>query len=130
MFVFDFYIDFTINRRLSQEGVLAAITKYVLPADSAEDKTTLQDDARLYIGDNLVNAFGVSQIKLFTRRVKGVASTLENASTLDALDDGGFTVDQNFSFKAHEQKPLNFRLIYNKRLGYSYRIRPMVKITS
>ena len=128
--LFDFYIDFTINRRLSQEGVLAAITKYVLPADSAEDKTTLQDDARLYISDNLVNAFGVSQIKLFTRRVKGVASTLENASTLDALDDGGFTVDQNFSFKAHEQKPLNFRLIYNKRLGYSYRIRPMVKITS
>ena len=128
--VIDFYIDFTINRRLSQEGVLAAITEYVLPIDSAEDKTTLQDDARLYISDNLVNAFGVSKIKLFTKRVKGVASTLENASTLDALDDGGFIADQNFSFKAHEQKPLNFRLIYNKRLGYSYRIRPMVKITS
>jgi hypothetical protein len=128
--LFDFYIDFTINRRLSEEGVLASITKYVLPIDSAEDKTTLKDDARLYISDNLVNAFGVNQIKLFTKRVKGVASTLENASTLDALDDGGFIADQNFSFKAHEQKPLNFRLIYNKRLGYSYRIRPMVKITS
>ncbi len=59
-----------------------------------------------------------------------VADTSTGTITIDALDDGGYTQDQNFTFRAHEQKPLNFRLIYNKRLGYSYRIRPMVKITS
>lgn len=128
--VLDFYIDYTIGKRLSSDGVLSAITKYVLPADSAEDKTTLEDDAKLYINENLVNVFGVSQIKLYTKRIKGEPSALESVSNVDELDNGGYIVDQSFSFKAHEQKPLNFRLIYNKRLGYSYRIRPMVKITS
>ena len=128
--VMDFYITTTIRKALATDGVLATIQEYVAVADSAEDKTTLKDDAELYIDENLVNLFGINQIKLFTRRIKGQASSLETAATIDALDDGGFVQDQNFSFRAHEQKPLNFRLIYNKRLGYSYRIKPMIKITS
>ena len=73
---------------------------------------------------------GSGKGKTSGRGIKGQKSSFESVATIDALDDGGFTQDQNFTFKAHEQKPLNFRLIYNKRLGYSYRIRPMVKITS
>jgi hypothetical protein len=128
--VIDFYITKKINTQLSTDGVFNAIQQYVAVADSAEDKTTLLDDAQLYIEENLVNLFSLNQIKLFTRRTKGESSALESVATIDALDDGGYTQDQNFTFKAHEQKPLNFRLIYNKRLGYSYRIRPMIKITS
>ena len=128
--IVDFYITDTIKNKLSSDGVFNAIQQYVAVADSAEDKTTLVDDAQLYIEENLVNLFSLNQIKLFTRRIKGQFSAFENAATIDALDDGGYTQDQNFTFKAHEQKPLNFRLIYNKRLGYSYRIRPMIKITS
>ena len=128
--VVDFYITDTIKDKLSSDGVLNAIQQYVAVADSAEDKTTLDDDAQLYIEENLVNLFSLNQIKLFTRRIKGQFSAFENTATIDALDDGGYTQDQNFTFRAHEQKPLNFRLIYNKRLGYSYRIRPMIKITS
>ena len=128
--VLDFYIDYTINKRLSYDGVLNAISKYVAPEDSAEDKTSLVDDSRLYVDKNLINTFNVAQIKLYTKRIKGEASSLESVTEVELLDNGGYVVDQNFSFKAHEQKPLNFRLIYNKRLGYSYRIRPMVKITS
>ena len=128
--ILDFYIDYTINKRLSYDGVLDAISKYVTPEDSAEDKTSLVDDSRLYVDKNLINTFNVAQIKLYTKRIKGEASSLESVAEVELLDNGGYVVDQNFSFKAHEQKPLNFRLIYNKRLGYSYRIRPMVKITS
>ena len=128
--VVDFYITDTIKDKLASDGVLNAIQQYVAVADSAEDKTTLVDDADLYIEENLVNLFSLNQIKLFTRRIKGQFSAFENTATIDALDDGGYTQDQNFTFRAHEQKPLNFRLIYNKRLGYSYRIRPMIKITS
>ena len=128
--IVDFYITDTIKDKLSSDGVFNAIQQYVAVADSAEDKTTLVDDAQLYIEENLVNLFSLNQIKLFTRRIKGQFSAFENATTIDALDDGGYTQDQNFTFRAHEQKPLNFRLIYNKRLGYSYRIRPMIKITS
>jgi hypothetical protein len=128
--VLDFYIDFTINKKLSADGVLDTITKYVLAANSADDKTILTDDAQLYIGKNLVSVFGISQIKLYTQRIKGKGSQVESVDSVDALDDNNYINDQNFVFSSHEQKPLNFRLIYNKRLGYSYRIRPMVKITS
>ena len=128
--VLDFYIDFTINKKLSADGVLDTITKYVLAANSADDKTILTDDAQLYIGKNLVNVFGISQIKLYTQRLKGKGSHVESVDSVEGLDDNNYINDQNFTFSSHEQKPLNFRLIYNKRLGYSYRIRPMVKITS
>jgi hypothetical protein len=128
--VLDFYIDFTINKKLSADGVLDTIKKYVLAANSADDKTTLEDDAQLYIGKNLINVFGISQIKLYTQRLKGAGSQVESVDSVGDLDNNNYIYDQNFTFSSHEQKPLNFRLIYNKRLGYSYRIRPMVKITS
>ena len=128
--VMDFYIDFTINKKLSGDGVLNTIKKYVLAANSAADKTILTDDAQLYISKNLINVFGINQIKLYTQRFKGKGSSLETVESISNLDDNNYVSDQNFAFSSHEQKPLNFRLIYNKRLGYSYRIRPMVKITS
>ena len=128
--VMDFYIDFTINKKLSGDGVLNTIKKYVLAVNSAADKTTLTDDAQLYIRKNLINVFNIDQIKLYTKRFKGSDSTLEIVDAISNLDDNNYNSDQNFEFSSHEQKPLNFRLIYNKRLGYSYRIRPMVKITS
>ena len=128
--VMDFYIDFTINKKLSSEGVLNTIEKYVLAINSAADKTTLTDDAQLYISKNLINVFSINQIKLYTQRFKGGDSSLEIVESIDNLDNNNYVSDQNFAFSSHEQKPLNFRLIYNKRLGYSYRIRPMVKITS
>ena len=69
-------------------------------------------------------------IKISQIRIKGVASEVLSSISIDNLDDGGYMNYTNFTFRSHEQKPLNFRLIYNKRLGYSYRIRPMVKIKS
>tara|TARA_B110000444_G_C18822506_1_gene588498 strand:- start:104 stop:2194 length:2091 start_codon:yes stop_codon:yes gene_type:complete len=126
----DFYIATTIKRLLSQDGVLDSINKFVTAANSAGDKTTTSDDALLYVENNLLNTFNLDLIKIYTSRIKGEASEVLSSASISNLDDGGFTNDTNFTFKAHEQKPLNFRLIYNKRLGYSYRIRPMVKITS
>ena len=126
----DFYITTAIKRQLAKDGVLESISRFVEPVDSAGDKTTLKDDAQLYIENNLLNAFNLDIIKLYTQRVKGVPSEILSTATIDNLDDGGYVQDRNFTFKQHEQQPLNFRLIYNKRLGYSYRIRPMIKIQS
>ena len=36
----DFYISTTLNRLLSEDGVLNSINKFVAPVDSAGDKTT------------------------------------------------------------------------------------------
>ena len=126
----DFYITKTLNKLLSSEGVLDSINKFVSAADSAGDKTTTKDDARLYVENNLLNTFNLDMIKIYTSRVKGVDSEIISSASVENLDDGGYMNDTNFTFKSHEQKPLNFRLIYNKRLGYSYRIKPMVKIKS
>jgi hypothetical protein len=126
----DFYISTTLNRLLSEDGVLNSINKFVNPVDSAGDKTTTVDDAILYVENNLANAFNLNMIKIYTSRIKGKYSEILSTENIESLDDAGFTNDTNFTFKAHEQKPLNFRLIYNKRLGYSYKIRPMIKIKS
>ena len=126
----DFYITTAIKTQLAKDGVLESISRFVQPVDSAGDKTTLKDDAQLYIENNLLNVFNLDIIKLYTQRVKGVDSEILSTATIDNLDDGGYAQDRNFTFKQHEQQPLNFRLIYNKRLGYSYRIRPMIKIQS
>ena len=65
----DFYITTTIRKALATDGVLATIQEYVAVADSAEDKTTLKDDAELYIDENLVNLFGINQINVFQKIV-------------------------------------------------------------
>ena len=126
----DFYITTTVKKLLSQDGVLESISKFVSAADSAGDKTTIKDDALLYVENNLLNTFNLDIIKIYTNRIKGQASEIQSSASINNLDDGGYMNDTNFTFKSHEQKPLNFRLIYNKRLGYSYRIRPMIKIKS
>jgi len=126
----DFYITSTIKKLLSQDGVLDSINKYVKAVDSAGDKTTTKDDALLYVENNLINTFNLDMIKIYSSRIKGVSSEVLSSASIDNLDDGGYINDINFTFKSHEQKPLNFRLIYNKRLGYSYMIRPMIKIKS
>jgi hypothetical protein len=126
----DFYIDSLIKKTLSNDGILNSISRYVTAENSAGDKSTIKDDVEFYITKNLVNLFTVNSIKLYTSRIKGIKSEILTTANIDTLDDGGFEVDKNFTFKQHKQKPLNFRLIYNKRLGYSYRIRPMVKIKS
>ena len=110
--------------------MLDSINKFVSAEESAGDKTTTKDDAILYVQNNLLNAFNLDMIKIYTSRIKGKYSEVLSTASVNNLDDGGFMNDTNFTFESHEQKPLNFRLIYNKRLGYSYRIRPMIKIKS
>jgi hypothetical protein len=57
-------------------------------------------------------------------------STIISSATQAELTTTGFNGDGAFTFRQQNLTPLNFRLIYNKRLGYSYDIRPMVKIKS
>jgi hypothetical protein len=102
----------------------------VKPADSIGDKTSLVDDSESYAIKNLLNVFTVDSLNLFTKAFKGSGSNIINSNTVDDLSTNGFSVDVNFGYKPHAQTPLNFRLIYNKRLGYSYDIKPMIKIKS
>jgi hypothetical protein len=126
----DFYITDATVRLLKNDGVLDKIKKYVDVNNSAGDKTTLSDDADFYITKNIVEQFVVDSILLYTRKFKGSASSIVYDINDVSLNNGGYSIDNNFTYKSHKQKPMNFRLIYNKRLGYSYNIEPMIKIKS
>ena len=126
----DFYITDASVRLLKNDGVLSKIQQYVLAQNSAGDKTTLDDDAEFYINKNIVQQFVVDSVLLYTKKFKGAASSIIDTPDANLIASSGFSPDNNFAYKPHKQKPMNFRLIYNKRLGYSYDIKPMIKIKS
>jgi hypothetical protein len=126
----DFYLNEIIYKRLRDSGVLATLNLYVNPINSIGDKTSLVDDSESYIIKNLLDVFTVDNLKLFTKAFKGSRSTIISSTSVDDLNIDGFSADVNFTYNPHVETPLNFRLIYNKRLGYSYDIKPMIKIKS
>jgi len=123
----DFYMTNLISKKIGEDGLRTTMTKFVEPIDSAGDKTTIEDDINLYVRNNIVDVYSVDSIKLFVREYKGLPSEIDNVINLDNIDNG-YAEETDFTYQLHGQKPLNFRLIYNKKLGYSYSIRPLIKI--
>ena len=128
--VVDFYIQDTVYKKLRDEGVLATLARFIVPTDSIGDKTSLIDDAESYVFKNLLDLYVVDYIRLYTRPHKEGQTTIVSSNTIADLTSNAFSPDGAFTYKLQNLTPLNFRLIYNKRLGYSYDIRPMVKIKS
>jgi hypothetical protein len=128
--VADFYMQDVVYKKLRDEGVLATLARFILPSDSIGDKTSLIDDAESYVFKNLLGLYVIDFIRLYTRAHKEGVSTIISSATQAELTTTGFNGDGAFTFRQQNLTPLNFRLIYNKRLGYSYDIRPMVKIKS
>lgn len=128
--VADFFMDSIIYKKLRDSGVLNTLQTNVDPTKSIGDKTTLVDDSEAYIINNLLDVFTVDYLKLYTKPFKGSSSIIINSDSVDSLASGGFESDSNFTYTPHAETPLNFRMIYNKRLGYSYEIKPIIKIKS
>lgn len=126
--IIDFYLANSIVDKFVELGVLNEITKYVDPQFSELDKTSITDDAQLYVVNNLISVFSVDAIELYVSRLKDASSSIESVYSLDLIDNGGFVRDDNFSITKHPNSSVNFRLIYNKSLGYSYTMRPLIKI--
>lgn len=124
----DFYMSDLISDMLSVSGVAVEIQKYVDAASSFQDKTDLTDDVRSYVNNNLVNLFSVDEVELYTRRTQSESTSINPVESLDLINNGGFELDINYTINQHAQRPINFRLIYNKSLGYSHVIRPVIKI--
>ena len=123
-------MDSVIYKKLRDSGVLNTLIEFVNPEKSFGDKTTLIDDSQNYIIKNLIDVLTIDNLVLYTKSFKGKGSEFINTLNTGDLSSNGFESDNNFTYKPHTQTPLNFRLIYNKRLGYSYDIRPMIKIKS
>ena len=126
----DFYMDGLIAKIIGEDGLSATIEKFVDPANSAGDKETVEDDVILYALDNMVPLYNIDSIDIYTNKFKGSGSEVVSSTSIDLIDNGGYESDNNFTYEVHGKKSLNFRLIYNKKLGYSYSIRALIKIQS
>lgn len=126
----DFYMDGLIAKVIGEDGLGDTIRKFVEPTKSAGDKTTVEDDIILYALDNMVPLYGIDSIEIYTNKFKGSSSEIISTSSIDLIDNGGYESDNSYTYSLHGKKSLNFRLIYNKKLGYSYSIRALIKIQS
>jgi hypothetical protein len=124
----DFYLIRNFIKFLDNKGVRKTISKYVNVENSFGRIDTLDDDIEGYISENIIKLYTVSLIDLYVLESKNINTNVSSVESSSIISSGGYVLDNNYSFKKDPKNPLNFRLIYNKRLGFSYEIRPLVKI--
>lgn len=124
----DFYIADSIIKKLKEEKITSHYSKYAVAADSYGDKTTLEDDTSIYISENILPRFIIEEINVFGKEIAGGNSELSGVSEFSDIMSGGYIPMTNFEIRSFAEKPLNFRLIYNKKPGYSYNLRVHSKI--
>ena len=126
--IMDFYLIRNFIKFLDNKGVRKTISKYVNVENSFGRIDTLDDDIEGYISENIIKLYTVSLIDLYVLESKNINTNVSSVESSSIISSGGYVLDNNYSFKKDPKNPLNFRLIYNKRLGFSYEIRPLVKI--
>lgn len=125
----DFYNETVVVDELLESGVLSTIKKYVNPSESFGDLTTIEDDARQYALKNLNPLYKIESLQIYVKQIKDVASNVASKNSPEEVLASDYTEDSNFTYQLHVNKPFNLRLIYNKRMGYTYSVLPIIKIS-
>ena len=126
----DFYVIDSAVRLLDGLGVRKTINKYVTEEDSYGRTDTLDDDVSAYVEENILPAFNIGGISLYVKSSKKINTEIESGVSSANIETGGYEIDSDFTYELDKKNPLNFRLIYNKKAGYSSKIRPLIKIKS
>lgn len=126
--VADFYLPNSIAEELKEDGIEDKFKKYVDPTTSFGNKETISDDLDLYINSNIVNRFIIDSVEIYGIESKAVKTQIVSVDEVSKLKDDGFKKLTNYTVKAYQNDALSFRLIYNKRNGYSYKFKIHVKI--
>ena len=128
--IIDFYLEKSAVRFFKNEGIKDTITKYVALEDSFGRIDTLDDDIEEYVSNNILPLFSISSIDLYVLSSKKITSSIESSASIADVENGGYELDNNYSFVLDPRNPLNFRLIYNKKAGLKAKVRPIIKIKS
>lgn len=128
--IIDFYLEKSAVRFFKNEGIKDTITKHVALEDSFGRIDSLDDDIEEYVANNLLPLFSISSIDLYVFSSKKITSEIESSLSVADVKNGGYVLDNNYSFTLDSKNPLNFRLIYNKKAGLKSKIRPIIKIKS
>jgi hypothetical protein len=124
----DFYLPDAILNELNEDGIKKYFNKYVNSANSFGDKSTIEDDLKLYAKSNISPRFITDGIFIYGIEGKDLQTDFVSVLEVADLTSDNFKQLTNFNIQSYQNDGLSFRLIYNKRLGYSYNFKIHVKI--
>ena len=124
----DFYLPKAIANELREDNIYNSFSKYVTPEFSYADKGTVQDDLDKYINANIVNRFIVDSVSIYAISGKNITTEFVMVTDPIELTQGGYEVQTNYEIQGYQNDALSFRLIYNKKIGYGYKLKVHVKI--
>ena len=124
----DVYLKYAVLDELIEKGVKSKFNKYVDPAKSYGDITTIEDDLSRYVELNIVPRFIIESVDLYAREGKDIQTAFISINDVSEIDQTVFVKQSNFTYRTFTEDRLGFRLIYNKRPGYLYNFIPVIKI--
>jgi hypothetical protein len=124
----DFYLPDAILEELIEDGIRKYFKKYVNASNSFGDKSTIEDDLKLYAKSNISPRFIIDGIFIYGIEGKDLTTNFLPVLNTSELTNNNFKQLTNFNIQGYQNDGLSFRLIYNKRLGYSYNFKIHVKI--
>jgi hypothetical protein len=124
----DFYVKRSVLNELVEQGIKDFFDNYVTPAKSFGDLTTTEDDLQEYVEWNIVPRFNIDSIEFFAKEAKNIDTDFLSANSATDIDLSIYKPQTNYIIESFATDGLSFRLIYNKRYGYSYQFKTMVKI--
>lgn len=126
----DVYLKYAVLDELIEGGVKSKFNKYVDPAKSFGDITTIEDDLTKYVELNIVPRFIIESVDLYAREGKDIQTGFTSVSDVSLIDQSVFVRQSNYTYKTFTEDRLGFRLIYNKKSGYQYNFIPAIKISA
>lgn len=124
----DFYLPTAILNELTEDGIENQFWKYVNAANSYGDKSSLKDDLQVYSKSNISPRFIIDGIKIYGIESKALETNFVSVTQTSQLTADNYVEQTNFNIQSYQNDGLSFRLIYNKKLGYSYNFKVHVKI--
>ena len=124
----DFYLPKAISSELKEDFIKTQFARYVDPENSYGDKTSIEDDLDVYINNNITTRFIIDSIKIYGLEKKSIDTEFTSVTEVSELTSDGYKELTNYTIQDYQGDALSFRLIYNKRPGYSYKLRVHIKI--
>ena len=124
----DFYLPSSIIDELLEDGIRDVFKNYIKAENSFGEKDSIDDDLEQYIINNIVNRFIIDQIEIYGIEGKNIGTEFVSVADPDELLTDGYMNLTNYETQKYQNDSLSFRLIYNKKIGYQYKLRVYVKI--
>ena len=124
----DFYLPKAISNELKEDFIQNQFATYVDSINSFGDKTSIEDDLDIYIDNNISTRFIIDTIRVYGIEQKGFETEFTSVIDTADLKLNNYRELTNYAIQGYQGDALSFRLIYNKRPGYSYKLRVHIKI--